>query len=162
MRVSHFAQIQAVVPSMDNPLVGELRTVGMAQSINVDDDFGTSAERTIGTPFPVLAPGYQVTNIRIEKATIDGSDFRNLGAFNPLWAHIGEIYQDANRTRITPLRSILNIEDDELLRFMFVLAIRNRVSQSFTHSNINRDNTPALSDSGNRRSSSFGIYACVS
>jgi len=97
MRVSHFAKLEVVVAPNEYTVGGSpgavLKTVGMAQSINIDDQFGSKAENTIGSPLPVLAPGYQQTTIRIEKATIDGADFRNLGAFNPLWAHVGETYQ---------------------------------------------------------------------
>lgn len=174
MRVSHFAQLQVIVPpsSYDpsSSTAGVLKTVGMAQSISVDDNFGTRAENTIGTPLPVLAPGYQVTNIRMEKATIDGSDFRNLGAFNPLWAHVGKTYQASGLVDIQqPLGfvdsgAIGTTGNSEMFPFMFVLAVKNRVSNSFTKSNITVDNQPAGSGAGNggtQKSNSFGVYVCV-
>ena len=170
MRVSHFAQLQVIVPPSDyaagSDSQGSLKTVGMAQNISVDDNFGTRAENTIGTPLPVLAPGYQVTNIRIEKATIDGADFRNLGSFNPLWAHVGSTY-----TNHVDIRTPMGVIDagargdagnESMFPFMFVLAVKNRVSNSYTRSNITVDNTPApVGGSSESRSSSFGIYACV-
>lgn len=172
MRVSHFAQIQVIVPpatytpSGATRSTGSLKTVGMAQNISVDDNFGTRAENTIGTPLPVLAPGYQVTNIRIEKATIDGSDFRNLGAFNPLWAHVGSTY--TSNINIQPAMGVIDAGsagdagNDSMFPFMFVLAVKNRVSNSYTRSNITVDNEPgAVGGAPNSRSNSFGIYACV-
>lgn len=171
MRVSHFAQIQVIVPPSDYTYNtasarGILKTVGMAQNINIDDNFGTRAENTIGTPLPVLAPGYQVTNIRMEKATIDGSDFRNLGAFNPLWAHVGETYRNDS---LIDIRQAMNVVDagassengnQNMFPFMFVLAVKNRVSNSHVVSNINHDNSPAQNNT-NARANSFGVYACV-
>lgn len=173
MRVSQFAQIQVIVPPSgydvsSSNLRGILKTVGMAQNISVDDNFGTRAENTIGTPLPVLAPGYQVSNVRLEKATIDGSDFRNLGAFNPLWAHVGSTYRDAG---VINIQQAMNLVDagasadagnQAMFPFMFVLAVKNRVSNSFNKSNITNDNRPVTDDTAaNARSSSFGVYACV-
>lgn len=172
MRVSHFAKIQVIVPPSNyhdeiSGARGILKTVGMAQNISTDDNFGTRAENTIGTPLPVMAPGYQVTNIRMEKATIDGADFRNLGAFNPLWAHVGSTYRNEG---LIDVRQAMNLVDasatgdsgnDVMFPFMFVLAVKNRVSNSFKDSNITVDNQPASPGDNDARSSSFGIYACV-
>ena len=139
----------------------ELKTVGMAQNINIDDTFGSRAENTIGSPLPILAPGYQQTTIRIEKATIDGADFRNLGAFNPLWAHIGETYSNT----INISRGDFEIPNDagsEMYPFMFVLRTKNKISNSAVYSNVDNDNTPAGGvGTDGERSNPFGIYACV-
>lgn len=164
MRVSHFAKLEVIVPPDDYDLNGtntsaSLKTVGMAQSINIDDQFGSRAENTIGTPLPVLAPGYQQTTVRIEKATIDGADFRNLGAFNPLWAHVGKTY--SNPVTLGAIAGDTEIADatgQGFYPFMFIIRVRNKVSGSALKSNIDSDNTPA-DPAG--RSSPFGIYACV-
>lgn len=163
MRVSHFAKIQAIVPPEDymSNKTGLLKTIGMAQNLNIDDNFGTRAENTIGTPLPVLAPGYQVTNIRMEKATVDGSDFRNIGGFNPLWAHVGETYQQGNLVNIAQAGSVTGIDDAEMYPFMFVLAVKNRVADSYQRSNISVNNNPAPDNSPKARSNSFGMYVCV-
>lgn len=169
MRVSHFAQLQVIVPpdaySPDTTGTQRalLKTVGMAQNISVDDNFGTRAENTIGTPLPVLAPGYQVTNIRLEKATIDGADFRNLGAFNPLWAHVGSTYTSpVDIMRPMGFVDTSSTENRTMFPFMFVLAVKNRVSSSYTKSNITVDNQPGPRGGGpDSRTNSFGIYACV-
>lgn len=168
MRVSHFAKIQVIVPpeeyTPDGATAGKaaiLKTVGLAQNINIDDNFGTRAENTIGTPLPVLAPGYQVTNIRLEKATLDGSDFRNLGAFNPLWAHVGQTYQSNNRAQVSRPGTYVGIPDKEMFPFMFVLAVQNRVARSYSKTNIGTDNKPVAADSEKARSNPFGIYVCV-
>ena len=179
MRLSHFAKLEVIVPRSTYPDSGDendaiLKTVGMAQNINIDDNFGSRAENTIGSPLPVLAPGYQQTTIRIEKATIDGDDFRNLGAFNPLWAHIGSTYQ----TPITLDNANFELGDlsgPGMYPFMFILRVRNKISRSAEFSNIlideplGEDNIlndfiPSGSPTPvniNGKSSSFGMYACV-
>jgi hypothetical protein len=172
MRVSHFAKLEVIVPPSDYSPGGSseatLRTVGMAQNIRVEDNFGSRAENTIGTPLPVLAPGYQQTTVNIEKATIDGADFRNLGAFNPLWAHIGATY---NNPRVSIPFSQSEALSDGIYPFMFVVRVRNKVSgavgsnNASLNSNIQEDNTPipqsVTGASANARRNSFGVYACV-
>jgi len=168
MRTSHFASIQVLVPPEDYvPVDGTetveydsvLKTVGMAQSINIDDNFGTRSENMIGTPLPVIAPGYQVTNVRMEKATIDGSDFRNLGAFNPLWAHVGSTYQESNYVNVT--ETDINAENPDMYPFMFVLTVKNRVSDSYSDSNIATNNQAVERTDAEARSNPFGTYVCV-
>ncbi len=170
MRTSHFASIQVLVPpddySADGAVNAVLKTVGMAQNLSIDDNFGTRAENTIGTPLPVMAPGYQVTNIRMEKATIDGSDFRNLGAFNPLWGHVGATYEDANLVGVGPGGQRVTIPpeagNDKMFPFMFVLAVRNRVSQSYTKTNIGQNNEALVEPNpAGGRSNPFGVYVAV-
>ena len=173
MRTSHFATLQIIVPPSDytentTGSQARLKTVGMAQNLRVEDTFGTRAQNVVGTPLPVLAPGYQLTNISIEKATIDGADFRNLGAFNPLWAHVGTTYQDENLVGLGTATGLMDENsllasggNDGMYPFMFVLAVKNRVSNSYTQSNINTDNQSAAVSGGTPRSNSFGIYACV-
>jgi len=172
MRVSHFATLKVIVPPTEYvPGVSSdasLKTVGMAQNLRIDDNFGTRAENVVGTPLPVLAPGYQLTNISIDKATIDGSDFRNLGAFNPLWAHVGQTYVDSSLVDLSAATGAMdepslseNAGNDGMYPFMFVLAVKNRVSNSYTHSNINTTNQSVQEHGGTARSNSFGIYACV-
>lgn len=162
MRTSHFATIQVIVPP-DTYTAGRgtsstvLKTVGMAQNINIDDNFGSRGENTLGTPFPVLAPGYMQTTIRMEKATIDGADFRNLGAFNPLYAHVGKTY----RNPLSVPNGAMDIMDNNTMYpFMFVLGVQNRVSNSYAKSNITFDNRPA-DDPAKARANSIGVYACV-
>lgn len=172
MRVSHFAKLEVIVPELEYDPAGSaatrlagLKTVGMAQNISIDDQFGSRAENTIGSPLPVLAPGYQQTTVRVEKATIDGADFRNLGAFNPLWAHVGQTY----RSPVLLGGLAASSEASESFSsgfypFMFVLRVRNKISDSALNSNIDSDNTPgkvANNNSIGDRANSFGIYACV-
>lgn len=167
MRVSHFATIQVLVPQDEyapgtvSSRKAQLKTVGMAQNINVDDNFGSRAENTIGTPLPVLAPGFQQTTIRLEKATIDGADFRNLGAFNPLWAHVGQSYHSP--IELGGAQSLLGLGGNSTMYpFMFILATRNRVADKYDKSNVTYDNQPVdSSNEAKARTSSFGMYVCV-
>lgn len=173
MRVSHFASIQVIVPPSDYRHDGgntsaRLKTVGMAQSLRIDDQFGTRSENVLGSPLPVLAPGFQLTNINIDKATIDGADFRNLGAFNPLWGHVGKTYLDANTITTTSAIAAMNestlqgaIGNEQMYPFMFILAVKNRVANSYTNSNIDTNNLSVTRSGGTPRSNTLGIYACV-
>lgn len=171
MRTSHFAKIEVVVPNEEytpggNVSSAKLKTVGMANTISIEDNFGSVSENVVGTPLPVMAPGYQVTNIRMEKATIDGNDFRNLGAFNPLWGHVGSSYQ--NRIAFSEGEGSavgdLGLEQDggneSMYPFMFLLSVRNKVSDSPTESSIDFNDNPAVAGS-NARSNPFGVYVCI-
>lgn len=172
MRVSHFAKLEVIVPPSDYTVGSQassvLRTVGMAQNINIDDNFGSRAENTIGSPLPVLAPGYQQTTLSIEKATIDGADFRNLGAFNPLWAHVGETYrlnaEGSAAISVSPADGA-DAATRGMYPFMFILRTRNKISDSANVSNINENNTPGELLNGGvsrgNRLNPFGVYACV-
>lgn len=176
MRTSHFAQIQVIVPDYpddNNEITTQsiLKTVGMAQSLRVEDTFGATSENVIGTPLPVMAPGYQLTNVSIEKATIDGRDFRNLGAFNPLWAHVGSTY--SNPTNIAALSGGVGLDgigtegnnNSSMYPFMFIITTRNKVSDSYGKTNISREDEPVgnavgASD-GTARENPFGTYVCI-
>lgn len=174
MRTSHFAQIQVIVPQYeydgsDSRTSSIRKTVGMAQTLRIEDTFGATSENVVGTPLPVMAPGYQLTNVNIEKATIDGRDFRNLGAFNPLWAHLGETYQDDSIINIQSNGVTTGIPsapgNDGMYPFMFIVSVRNKVSGSHTQSNINVKDRPVdIEDLGNdesARASAFGTYVCI-
>lgn len=166
MRSSQFAQIRVLVPPDDykpgTSATARLKLVGMAQNINIDDNFGTRGENTLGTPLPVLAPGYQQTTIRVEKATIDGADFRSLGAFNPLWGHVGQTYSSPVSISNPAQQSLGLAGNDAMYPFMFILGTRNMVSNSYAKSNITYDNKPAQGDNDAKaRTNPFGMYVCV-
>lgn len=158
MRTAHFASLSVIVPPRDyTGLVADVKTapiqtVGMAQDLRIQDSFGTRSENVIGTPFPVIAPGYQQTTISITKATIDGESFRDLGAFNPLWAHVGSTYRnpltiDTNGTDITNDSS-----ENQIFPFMFILAVKDKVSNSYAYSSrVDQANRP----------NTVGTYVCV-
>lgn len=171
MRVSHFAKLEVIVPKdgytpdESDTIGASIKTVGMAQTVRIDDRFGSRPENTIGTPLPILVPGYQETSITIEKATIDGADFRNLGAFNPLWAHIGSVY--SNKIPTIP-GSLGDAANNGMFPFFFIVRLRNKISaeqsltSSTTYSNITKENLPAGNVTDNTtRLNTFGTYACV-
>lgn len=170
MRTSHFAAIQVVVPPDTYQPDGTsqtavLKTVGMAQGLSIDDNFGTRGENTLGTPLPVLAPGYLQTTVNIEKATIDGADFRNLGAFNPLWGHVGRTYQSPVTipdSQGAPMGIVGGSNGTDMFPFMFVVAVKNRVANSYTKSSITYDNLPATGPTDPKaRVNTIGLYVCV-
>lgn len=117
-----------------NPAI--LVPLGFAQSISVDDNFNAQAVNVLGQPLPIIHPGFQLTTISIEKATIDGYSFRNLGGFNPLWAHIGASYLDSSQVDVSGLASLIGTQGTSLYPFMFILALKDRVSNSFNYSNV--------------------------
>lgn len=179
MRTSQFAKIRVIVP--DNSYNGKngnvgvkLVTVGLAQSLRIEDNFGTKSENVIGTPFPIFHPGFQQTTINIEKATIDGSSFRNLGAFNPLWAHVGSTYRNENLVHLKAagqdISDLMGGENEQrILPFMFILAVYDDVSESYRNSNFPDigGSVPPASDpfakptSAGKGTSLIGSYCCV-
>lgn len=111
--------------------------LGFAQSIRIDDNFNAQTINVLGTPTPIIHPGYQMTTINIEKATIDGYSFRNLGGFNPLWAHIGSTYLKENQISLEGVASQIDVGGAQAMYpFMFILAVKDRVSNSFSYSNF--------------------------
>lgn len=174
-RTGQFATIQLVVPDggysvKDGVATSNkvrLITVGMAQNIRVEDNFGTKSENVIGTPFPMFHPGFQQTTITIEKATIDGYSFKSYGAFNPLWSSIGSTYKRENLISLTDAGSdITEIApaDDKILPFMFILAVKDRLSNSYTKSNfpeLGTDYDYKDRTLKNKTVNTIGSYVCV-
>lgn len=149
--------------------------LGFAQSIKIDDNFNAQAVNVLGAVSPIIHPGYPITTISIEKATIDGYSFRNLGGFNPLWAHIGESYMDDNLVNISIANSMTGGNaSSKMYPFMFILAIKDRVSNSFEYSNFPELNTNmpeslgkadsddyTVKDTDNATANLIGTYVCV-
>lgn len=175
MKTSAFASIRAVVPRFDystkledgvvkaKPTGVDLIMVGMAQNIRISDSFGTRPISVLGTPFPIITPGYITSNISIEKATVDGNSFRNLGAFNPLWAHVGGVYSapisitDEGSSEV-PAAGVAGT-GGEILPFMFILAIKDKVSNSY---DVGIEPFAGAPEGSTAKSPNvFGTYACV-
>ena len=171
-RAAPFAKIQLVVPdggySVEKRVAKnnkvKLITVGLAQSIRVEDNFGTKAENVIGTPLPIFHPGFQQTTISIEKATIDGYSFRSFGAFNPLWASIGSTYDRNNLIKLTDAElKNLAPSDEAIFPFMFILAMKDIVSDSYKYSNFPQIGEPydPKGDITKNTNNLVGSYVCV-
>jgi hypothetical protein len=179
MRTANLATIHAITPPSDydykggGNIKGLFVNVGMAQSIRIEDNFGTKSETVIGSPLPVFHPGFLQTTISIEKATVDGYGFRDLGGFNPLAAHIGTTYRNENLVNISSALGTKSGEiaptDQKMYPFMFILAIRDKVSDSYRDSNM-----PQLGNNGKenrsignpntakgRTANTIGSYVCV-
>jgi len=173
-RTAQLARLQLVVPDIGYSISKgkavnnkvKLLTVGLAQSVRIEDNFGTKAENVIGTPLPVFHPGFQQTTISIEKATVDGYSFQNFGAFNPLWASVGSVYNRDNLLSLKDIPEIAQIapNDDAIFPFMFILAVKDIVSDSYTKSNfpqIGEDYNPNDKDMTKKATNSVGSYVCV-
>lgn len=174
MRTSNLATLHAIVAPSDYNYSGGGNTtgmfvnVGMAQSISIEDNFGTKAETVIGSPLPVFHPGFMQTTISIEKATVDGYGFRDLGGFNPLSAHVGTTYRNENLVNIQEALGAnagdIAPNDQQMYPFMFILAVRDKVSQSYRDSAF-----PKLGSGGNGQThggttpgqNTIGSYVCV-
>lgn len=171
MKTAQQATIHAVVPTGDYAPGGskaaQFLTVGLAQSIRIEDNFGTKAENVIGSPLPIFHPGYLMTTISIEKATVDGYGFRNLGGFNPLWAHVGSTYRNEN---LIDLSTVKNpdfntiVPDDgngKMMPYMFILAVRDRISNSFVESYSPQIGSKGELATQKKTSNIIGSYVCV-
>lgn len=179
MRTANLATIHAIVPPSDydyagggGSLSGLFVNVGMAQSIRIEDNFGTKSETVIGSPLPVFHPGFLQTTISIEKATVDGYGFRDLGGFNPLAAHVGTTYKNEN---LVDIKSALGTKsadispvDQKMYPFMFILAVRDKVSDSYKESNfpqLGQKGTLSMGDKqvtgAKKTANTIGSYVCV-
>lgn len=156
IRTSAFATLGVIAPPTTyTGLAAEVKTdpmkiVGMAQDLRIQDSFGTRSENVIGTPFPVIAPGYQQTTISITKATVDGHSFRNLGAFNPLWSHVGSVYRNPLTADFSGTDIQNEAEKQEIYPFMFIIAVQDKISKSFNYG-----------DKEKKSPNTIGTYVCV-
>ena len=130
--------------------------LGFAQSIRIDDNFNAQSVNVLGQPLPIIHPGYQMTTINIEKATIDGYSFRNLGGFNPLWAHVGASYLDENLINLGAAGAAIGLTDvTAMYPFMFILAVKDRVSDSFQYGNSGQLGTDNMRAKGEEYAGNF-------
>ena len=170
MKTTQFCKLRVIVPkngySGSNGDIGvQLVTVGLAQSVRVEDSFGTKQENVIGSPFPVFHPGFQSTTISVEKATVDGYSFRNLGAFNPLWAHLGSTYnRQTGLVNMSKGDGSLAVDllpeggDTHMFPFMFILSFYDEIADSYANSSF-----PELGKDSNsaKGKNILGSYCCV-
>lgn len=171
MRTSQFAKIQLITkPENYLPDVSGqkaiLTTVGMAQNLRISDNFGTRAENVLGSPLPIIAPGFLTTNISMDKATIDGASLRDM--INPLYAHLGTTYKDRNLISLSDVSGATATPEldtvtgnEGMYPFVFVLAVQNRVSESYSKSHVNTQREPVATRGGDARVNPIGMYACV-
>jgi hypothetical protein len=166
MKTANLASIRVVVPKLNaqgNPEGITLALIGMAQNISISDNFNTRPVNVLGSPLPIIVPGFMSSSISIEKATVDGVSFHTLGAFNPLWASVGSSYS-TGRVKINSSQEVDGMELDgnsggptTMMPFMFIVAVKDKVSQSYEDGSL----TPVGLAAGTESTSLVGTYACV-
>lgn len=185
MRTSQHSLIRTIVAPHEYNYVNGInnkavmKVVGLAQNIEINDDFGTEMVKVIGNPIAFPVAGHMSTSISIQQCTINADDVRNMGAFNPLSAAIGSTYRSSNMIDLSAFNRNPELGTAEITGgnngsrnykmypFMFILAIKNKVSNSYQHSNIATNNESAVDVNGNLlagakpKSNPFGIYACI-
>ena len=175
MRVSQHGEIwAAVAPSTydgskskdEKGWKAYFKRVGMAQSVRVEDNFGTQQLQFVGRPISQPIVGYTQSTVSLEVCTIKGDDFRNLGAMNPLWAHLPIYEKERLISMPSEVESEFGVYGDKMMPYTFILAVRNKISGSYSETHTVKDAgiggmyAPSL-DGTNRRSSLTGLYACV-
>lgn len=66
--------------------------VGLASSLRINESLGSRTRTVIGTPVPLLVPGFYDGSITMERATINLQSFKNGVNLNPLTAFVPEMY----------------------------------------------------------------------
>lgn len=79
--------------------------IGYANSISIRENLGSEIVNVIGTPMPIMIPGYYSASIELEKATIDFRSFKTLAGLNPFVAYDPNIYDTQGDDNPTGLRS---------------------------------------------------------
>lgn len=169
MKTANLASIRVVVPKLNadgKPQGVTLALIGMAQNISISDNFNTRPVNVLGSPLPIIVPGFMSSSISIEKATVDGVSFHTLGAFNPLWAAVGSSYS-SGRVQIGSSEEVDKMELDgdsagatSMMPFMFIVAVKDKVSDSYDKGSL----TPVGLTPGGKygdATSLIGTYACV-
>lgn len=85
----------------------QLFKVGIATNLRVSESFGSRSRTVIGTPVPILTPGYYDGSISIEKATLDLHSFKSAVSVNPLVAYVPSVYSN-NMVKILDIKESLD------------------------------------------------------
>lgn len=71
-----------------------LLKVGIATSLRVSENLGSTQRNVIGTPVGIPVPGFYQGNMTMEKATIDLKSFKTMSRLNPYVAFRPDTYAD--------------------------------------------------------------------
>jgi hypothetical protein len=132
LKTSQFAEIYVVGLKMDNSTVGnddlldnnptrvpmpdgdtypyEVYKVGLATNVRVNENLGSRTRSVIGTPVPLMLPGYYDGSISMEKVTLDLHSFKSTVGMNPLIAFNPNIYRTNNDTAYIAFVDLTGLE----------------------------------------------------
>jgi hypothetical protein len=118
LKTSQFAEIYVVGLKMENSTVNnndlldnnptkvpipegdtyqyEVYKVGLATNLRINENLGSRTRTVIGTPVPLMLPGYYEGTITMEKVTLDLHSFKSTVGMNPLIAFNPNIYKTNN------------------------------------------------------------------
>lgn len=122
--------------------------VGIAQNLRINSSFGSNNVNVIGTPLPILVPGYFQAEISMDKATIDDKAFSSLANINPLTAYLPNSYDfengslnfdddSAGHAPLTDLTTDISFQSspaewrNKIPRFVFALAIFDKIQDAY-------------------------------
>lgn len=128
----------------------KLYKVGIATNLRVNESFGSRSRTVIGTPIPILTPGFYDGSISIDKATLDLHSFKSAVNVNPLVAYVPSVYS-GNIVKVLELNPALQdlgfqgiggvtalveytaggqtfqISEQDLPPFLFVLVVKDKI-----------------------------------
>lgn len=136
-----------LVPSGPNDQANELAKVkiGIAQNLRINNAFGSNNINVIGTPIPVLVPGYFQADISMDKATVDDKAFSTIANINPLTAYLPNSYDFENNSMdwtndpdlaqaATDVSFNTNVAEwnRKTPRFVFAIAVYDKIQQAWS------------------------------
>jgi len=71
----------------------EVYKVGLATNLRINENLGSRTRTVIGTPIPLMVPGFYDGSISMEKVTLDLHSFKSTVGMNPLIAFNPNIYK---------------------------------------------------------------------
>jgi hypothetical protein len=71
----------------------EVYKVGLATNLRINENLGSRTRTVIGTPIPLMVPGFYDGSITMEKVTLDLHSFKSTVGMNPLIAFNPNIYK---------------------------------------------------------------------
>jgi len=140
-----------VVPSQpgDTPNKIAKVKVGIAQNLRINSSFGSTNVNVIGTPLPILVPGYFQSEISMDKATLDDKAFSSMVNINPLSAYFPNSYDFENgsldfnedttgRAPLADLTTSVSFQSSpaewrgKIQRFVFAIAIYDKIQDAYS------------------------------
>ena len=140
-----------VVPSTPDAAPNKIVKVkvGIAQNLRINSSFGSNNVNVIGTPLPILVPGYFQAEISMDKATLDDKAFSSLANINPLTAYLPNSYDfengslnfdddTAGHAPLTDLTTDISFQSspaewrNKIPRFVFALAVFDKIQDAYS------------------------------
>jgi hypothetical protein len=88
----------------------EVYKVGLATNLRINENLGSRTRTVIGTPIPLMVPGFYDGSISMEKVTLDLHSFKSTVGMNPLIAFNPNIYKTQNDVSYVAYVDVSNLE----------------------------------------------------